>query len=711
MSSQFLNQLLTEVLNVRPLKEESVDTILKHVLFIRTRNSEKNHQKYEKTPSCQDRVAAPLDEILERQRAIDLVKALLDNLANQRTIIGQTATNSNTTTPIIGFDEIFAQNKFNLICNCSFYVNAFYNHHPINSVDTLDLAIVCIWLATKVNSNFKRLDKILLTAKNIYKVNLKSDRSYYIQLESQILQSLGFDFALADDYPQRYILNYNQYLAKTCEAFKANLKVKTTFEVGLQLANSITWLTPLPLNRESSHLAAACLFVANKFNRILNRDNWWQQIEGCKNLDERTLFMISDLIYDVLKYHRNGWSYQPGVNCMLSVLQQGKRENLTPAQRAINLHNEKVINSPFSNYSNTSNQTSGFISNGSSPHSSMVSLPSMMSPCSTTSGFSINKMLDPDEIIVKEEQNISKSSQQHQGNFQRSLKNSGSQINNNFDMFDDIGQTKDPRRDKKGYWDNVSGFSRPERIPSSHNIQTKNRRQTIGPSTGLISSTNPSSSKLQIYSKKRKISEQNLSPASISKNHYSENKRIKLPQNKMNCVYRGSPRPERDIKTANLPQQLNNNRFGGFLTGRSGFDFPVIHEHDQPLRNTSKIPDRKREPSASSSHYSLSSQISLSSLSSQNTSIASSPGPNNHSLSQLDLNRTLTTEEDPHPNEQKYKNRMEAIMRDKQVLCHYLHKKRYKLLSKEEKNVVKSNAKHLKEKKREKERRRTTIGV
>ena len=135
------------------------------------------------------------------------------------------------------------------------------------------------------------------------------------------------------------------------------------------------------------------------------------------------------------------------------------------------------------------------------------------------------------------------------------------------------------------------------------------------------------------------------------------------------------------------------------------------HEHHQPLRNTSKIPDRKREPSASSSHYSLSSQISLSSLSSQNTSIASSPGPNNHSLSQLDLNRTLTTEEDPHPNEQKYKNRIEAIMRDKQVLCHYLHKKRYKLLSKEEKNVVKSNAKHLKEKKREKERRRTTIGV
>lgn len=749
MSSHFINQMTTEVLNLRPPKEESIDTLLKHVLFIRTRKNDDDStssnitnniiQTYEKTPSCLAKSAAPLDEILERQRAIELIKALLENLSQQRTIIGTSynfgETNSRTT-PIIGFDEIFAQNKFQLICNCSFYVNAFYNHHLINSVEALDLAIVCIWLATKVNSNFKRLDKILLTAKNVYKVELKSDRGYYTQLESQILQSLGFALDLADDTPQNYIIKYNQHLGKTCDAFKANLRIKTIFEVAMQLANTITWVTPLPLNRDSSHLAAACLFIANKFNRIMNRSQWWLEIENCSDLTEKKLFELSDLVFDVLKYHKNGWCYQPGVNCMLSMASK-QRETL--AQRTNLANNEKIINSPFSNYSSTSNQTSGFMSNGSSPHSSMVSLPSVMSPCSTTSGFSINKMIDPDENS-KDEQKLSPYISSNNSNKSATVSSDVQQKmnfqNRNFDIFNDNEQTNDPRRDRKGFWaSNQSSsskkpdFSRPEKIP--YNVYMKNRRKTIAGGMTVINNLN-----VQSISKKRKITEtSSLSPskntARKTNNFQTEMKRLK-PENN---IYRGSPRPDRNLKSAIIiPSEISvvlgkdgrqgvnnyNNRFGGFLTGKSRFELPTIHTQDLPKST------RKREPSAhsiSSDQQSLSSQISfnsstISSISASpkhNISLNSDILPGSISNLNMDLNKTLTETEgghERHPDEKNYKSRLDGISNNNQILMFYSKKCRYKFLNRQERDIVKRGIKSLKAAKIEKQkRRRTMIGL
>ena len=327
-----------------------------------------------------------------------------------------------------------------MIYNCCNYVNAYYNNHDLNSVDGVELAIASVWLGSKANSNFKRLDKIVLTARHLWptyksKSNIananarpagitgyrKCDREYYSCIEMDILQSLGFQLDLADDYPQKYITKFINKMTETCDAFRANLKkMKTTCDVAMSFANQIANITPMMINREPSVLAAGCLYISNNFKPILNKENWWKIIENCEDLKEKTMVDTADLIYDILKYSQNHWALVQQLQ-----LQQQARNMQNPSSNILgqtghthqigtdhqSSSSYKTINSPYSNYSSASNQTSGFFSNGSSPHSSMVSLPSMLSPMS--SGFSqpINKMKTESQKVMKEEENWEKRSE------------------------------------------------------------------------------------------------------------------------------------------------------------------------------------------------------------------------------------------------------------------------------------------------------------
>lgn len=395
-----LNHLTDQILNIR-LPKQPAETILKYVLFVKDRCSIIHQSEYEKTPTIlADPKVSPLEEIMARSRVIDHVKQLVDYLtqdtrrAGTSTAFGCGGVGGNTmvTATHALYDEMAIKSE--LIYNCCNYVNAYFNMNTISSVDSLDLAIAAVWLSSKSSSNFKRLEKIVLSARHLYSREKKCDKNHYSCIEMDILQALGFQVDLADDYPQKYITSFMTRMTEKCDAFRANSKKsKTLCDVALQFANVISNLTPLMINREACVLAASCLYISNSFKPILNIKDWWKVIEGCEDVKESKITSTADLIYDVVRYSQNNWQLVQILHVQ-NQMQQGY--NIKEQAGLVGSCGKlKTINSPYSNYSSASNQTSGFISNGSSPHSrtgSLVGLPSMLSPASSTLSQPINKM-------------------------------------------------------------------------------------------------------------------------------------------------------------------------------------------------------------------------------------------------------------------------------------------------------------------------------
>jgi len=353
--------------------ENCIDFVLKSVLFVRNRETttekaeigieiETETEIETKTPSTQNsQNFTALDEILARSRTTDLTKNLINQVFHPNN------------------DEIFRRHKHQFTHTCINYINSYYNFHDLNSsncADQVDLAIATVWLASK-RSNFRKLERIVLAARNAFRLEKKCDLKFYSLIELDILSSLGFRLDLADDYPQKYILAWKfeaqNRINENNKINEINNQEIQTYETALELANQLTKISPISVNRDSVLIAAGCLhishcFTFDKFN--LTNLPW----------SEKKILKISNLIYDFLKYSQNSWALASQVQFQINnvsevsvlndyVPDKKRSKDLKTAQNEIvrldeNEKNVSInVNSPYSNYSNP---TSGFISDSSS---------------------------------------------------------------------------------------------------------------------------------------------------------------------------------------------------------------------------------------------------------------------------------------------------------------------------------------------------------
>jgi hypothetical protein len=185
-------KLVSDILTLR-IPKQSCETVAKSVLFIKTRPCIIFGEDYEVTPSVKFGTS-PFDELRTRTTTVTLATDLIKFIAAERKQ---------------GYiDQMFNQLQPEIIYTSTNYINAFYNNNIIDSISGIELSIVAVHLACKTQSAFKRLEKVHLFANHFFKVRIPYNRDRFAEIEMDILQSLGFQLAIADDYPQKHIYQF-----------------------------------------------------------------------------------------------------------------------------------------------------------------------------------------------------------------------------------------------------------------------------------------------------------------------------------------------------------------------------------------------------------------------------------------------------------------------------------------------------------------------
>jgi len=293
-ASLHVERMLNEILINRKTKQ-SCDIIAKSVLFLKTRESQLHQNEYEITPSVQFNKITVFDELKQRAYACAMARDLIDFVAQERR-------------HGYFYDEVFLQLRSEITYTSNNFINAYYNSHCTQSVDPVFLAIQCVHLACKTQSTFKRLEKLVLAARNCFKQQILFCKQRFAEIEMDILQSTGFQLLDIEDYPHKHIYNFKPIMAKKYDVFKASeKKMSTLCHCAILLATRLVEACPIMLNRNSPVLAAACLYVSNGFKDILNIKEWWKNVDGCECLSEKVLHEEADLVFDVVKHSSSDW--------------------------------------------------------------------------------------------------------------------------------------------------------------------------------------------------------------------------------------------------------------------------------------------------------------------------------------------------------------------------------------------------------------------
>lgn len=293
--SEIVEQIVNSILYQKQPKQ-SAEITAKSLLFLKTRNSIIVTSPFEITPSVEYQRCDIFDELRHRTGTQRIAKDLIEFVAKERRK---------------GFiyDEIFSQLRSEIIYTSYNFITAFYNNHAVGTVDQLTLAIQCVQLACKTQSTFKRLEKLVIAARSCFKTPIRLDRAHYADVEMMVLQSIGFQMQLADDYPHKYIYQFKPIMIEKFKCFKANeKKMLTLCHCAIHIATILVESSPIMLNRESSTVAAACILVANNFKPVMEISDWFKYIIGCENLDVKTLKETADLVFDTLKYNQVNWA-------------------------------------------------------------------------------------------------------------------------------------------------------------------------------------------------------------------------------------------------------------------------------------------------------------------------------------------------------------------------------------------------------------------
>jgi len=286
-------KLVSDILTLR-IPKQSCETVAKSVLFIKTRPCIIFGEDYEVTPSVKFGTS-PFDELRTRTTTVTLATDLIKFIAAERKQ---------------GYiDQMFNQLQPEIIYTSTNYINAFYNNNIIDSISGIELSIVAVHLACKTQSAFKRLEKVHLFANHFFKVRIPYNRDRFAEIEMDILQSLGFQLAIADDYPQKHIYQFIPKMSEKHTIFKERAReMKIVCSIALELATTLIMATPLMYNRDSSVIAVACIFIANKFKPIFDIPRWWTYLPELINTEESTIKDLADLIFDALRYAKTSWS-------------------------------------------------------------------------------------------------------------------------------------------------------------------------------------------------------------------------------------------------------------------------------------------------------------------------------------------------------------------------------------------------------------------
>ena len=293
--SEVVKGIVGGILNSKAPKQ-SAEITAKSLLFLKTRDTVIVSSPFELTPSVEYQRCCIFEEIKHRSATQRLAKELVEYVAKERRK---------------GFiyDEIFNQLRSEIIYTSYNFISAFYNNHAIGTVDQLTLAVQCVHLACKSQSNFKRLEKLVQMARVRFQAAIFLDKNHYADIEMMVLQSIGFQMQIADDYPHKYIYQFNSIMKEKFKCFKANeKKMLTLCHCAIYISTILVETSPIMLNRESSTVAAACILVANDFKPVMEIGDWWKYLTGCEKLEYKELKETSDLIFDTLKYNQVNWA-------------------------------------------------------------------------------------------------------------------------------------------------------------------------------------------------------------------------------------------------------------------------------------------------------------------------------------------------------------------------------------------------------------------
>lgn len=293
--SEMVKGIVGSILNSKAPKQ-SAEITAKSLLFLKTRDTVIVSSPFELTPSVEYQKCCIFDEIKHRSATQRIAKDLVEFVAKERRK---------------GFiyDEIFNQLRSEIIYTSYNFISAFFNNHAIGTVDQLTLAIQCVHLACKSQSNFKRLEKLVQMARSRFQAAIFLDKNHYADIEMMVLQSIGFQMQIADDYPHKYIYQFNSIMKEKFKCFKANeKKMLTLCHCAIHISTILVETSPIMLNRESSTVAAACILVANDFKPVMEIADWWKYLTGCEKLEYKELKETSDLIFDTLKYNQVNWA-------------------------------------------------------------------------------------------------------------------------------------------------------------------------------------------------------------------------------------------------------------------------------------------------------------------------------------------------------------------------------------------------------------------
>jgi len=623
--SEIVEQIVNSILYKKQPKQ-SAEITAKSLLFLKTRNSIIVTSPFEITPSVEYQRCDIFDELRHRTGTQRIAKDLIEFVAKERRK---------------GFiyDEIFSQLRSEIIYTSYNFITAFYNNHAIGTVDQLTLAIQCVQLACKTQSTFKRLEKLVIAARSCFKTPIRLDRHHYADVEMMVLQSIGFQMQLADDYPHKYIYQFKPIMIEKFKCFKANeKKMLTLCHCAIHIATILVESSPIMLNRESSTVAAACILVANNFKPVMEISDWFKYIIGCENLDVKTLKETADLVFDTLKYNQVNWanlSIEPLIvnsNSHLITKNSAKSNSSSPIQTSP----PQQMLSPISGISETC--SSGFASESSTRllsknTNSQFSRPAIERRNSSfTSPFSkpdvprsrMCPVMSSQSPLVKASFSLSKLS------------------------------------------DKISGKSSVSGIPPPPPMQLMLSPQTIKVVNNSKTEQKVATSNILLQKSKSEPSKNNNSEMSDDLNltltpQAPETLSLNASQSLPPSI--NSPKPLKPTPVNIQPVLINSQ-----VSTESAFT-PLSCTSDDAVFDLNMSVDSMNSSCASSSYSSISFNSSISSA----------------TAFSLHLSGAVK-----HPDEKQYFNRLEAIKQNTDITRFYAcSKERYNTLSREEKNIVK----------------------
>jgi len=623
--SEIVEQIVNSILYKKQPKQ-SAEITAKSLLFLKTRNSIIVTSPFEITPSVEYQRCDIFDELRHRTGTQRIAKDLIEFVAKERRK---------------GFiyDEIFSQLRSEIIYTSYNFITAFYNNHAIGTVDQLTLAIQCVQLACKTQSTFKRLEKLVIAARSCFKTPIRLDRHHYADVEMMVLQSIGFQMQLADDYPHKYIYQFKPIMIEKFKCFKANeKKMLTLCHCAIHIATILVESSPIMLNRESSTVAAACILVANNFKPVMEISDWFKYIIGCENLDVKTLKETADLVFDTLKYNQVNWanlSIEPLIvnsNSHLITKNSAKSNSSSPIQTSP----PQQMLSPISGISETC--SSGFGSESSTRllsknTNSQFSRPAIERRNSSfTSPFSkpdvprsrMCPVMSSQSPLVKASFSLSKLS------------------------------------------DKISGKSSVSGIPPPPPMQLMLSPQTIKVVNNSKTEQKVATSNILLQKSKSEPSKNNNSEMSDDLNltltpQAPETLSLNASQSLPPSI--NSPKPLKPTPVNIQPVLINSQ-----VSTESAFT-PLSCTSDDAVFDLNMSVDSMNSSCASSSYSSISFNSSISSA----------------TAFSLHLSGAVK-----HPDEKQYFNRLEAIKQNTDITRFYAcSKERYNTLSREEKNIVK----------------------